>query len=325
MRRFLLLSLLACTGFLYERAAERRFRARFRPPGRVVEINGHALHLLCMGERWPGRPTVIFEAGHGAWSSAWQKVMPEIAKITRVCAADRAGYGWSADAPAPRLPERMVADLHALLEACGERGPYLFVGHSMGAALGRLFASRYPEEVLGMVWVDSAHEEMLSYMPVGRWAFTLMTAGCWLGALLARVGLLRVTGLGRVIARYPAVSDLRDYAALLEQVTAPLYLETLAHETRTLTDPSGWAGTRPHFGSLPVTMLEAQYPNLLPMPLLTPFWRKFRQGWGRLQDNLAQRSNNIRRIQVPCGHNVQNESPELIVEEVRGMIRRLEN
>jgi pimeloyl-ACP methyl ester carboxylesterase len=105
-----------------------------------------------MGE---GSPTIILDHVGGGSSMDWALIQPKLAEQTRVCAYDRAGFGWSDYNPAPRTLEQQVNELHGLLEGANEKGPYIFVGHSYGARVGRVFAARYPEAVVGMVLMDA--------------------------------------------------------------------------------------------------------------------------------------------------------------------------
>jgi pimeloyl-ACP methyl ester carboxylesterase len=122
-------------------------------PGQLVDIGGRRINLLCSGT---GGSTVILMAGSASWSFTWYKTQPEIAKRARVCAFDRAGYGFSAPAPQPQILPDTVSDLHAALKAADIPGPYVLVGHSLGGLEARLFAQRWPQEVAGMVLVDSS-------------------------------------------------------------------------------------------------------------------------------------------------------------------------
>jgi pimeloyl-ACP methyl ester carboxylesterase len=146
-----LVLLLAFTGFLYERQASRRERALYRPPGRRIDVGGYRLHLHCGGS---GGPTVVLEYGLEASYLDWHLVEPEIARFTRVCVYDRAGYGWSDPSPRMRVPSVMADELHALLVAAGEKAPYLLVAHSFGSYNAVMFAHKFPQEVLGLVLVD---------------------------------------------------------------------------------------------------------------------------------------------------------------------------
>ena len=127
---------------------------------KLVDVGGgRRLHINCSGMNSEGSPTVLLEAGAGNDSSVWNRVQPEVAKFTRVCAYDRAGLGSSDPVPAPRTIVALTEDLHTLLLNGQVTGPYILVGHSLGGILVRLYASYYPTEVVGMVLVDSAHED----------------------------------------------------------------------------------------------------------------------------------------------------------------------
>ncbi|HUP27966.1 MAG TPA: alpha/beta hydrolase [Chloroflexia bacterium] len=125
----------------------------------LVDVGGRRLYIKCMGE---GSPTVILEHGMATESGSWKQVQQEVASFTRVCAFDRAGRGTSDAAPKPRTSEDMVADLHALLENAGVPGPYILVGNSLGGFNARIFAHKYPDEIAGLVLVDSMHQDQFA-------------------------------------------------------------------------------------------------------------------------------------------------------------------
>jgi len=105
-------------------------------PGTVVDIGTYKLHIYCVGPA-SAQPTVILEAGGGAFSSTWSAVQQLLA---------------------PRTMTKDVDDLHALLRAAKVQGPYVLVGHSLGGLLVRLYVERYSADVAGMVLVDPTHE-----------------------------------------------------------------------------------------------------------------------------------------------------------------------
>ena len=94
-------------------------------PGKLVDVGGRKLHLYCTGQ---GGPTVILEAGAGSFSIDWALVQPEIAKTTRVCSYDRAGYGWSDPGPEWDTVEQVAHDLETALRNAGEHPPYVLIG-----------------------------------------------------------------------------------------------------------------------------------------------------------------------------------------------------
>jgi alpha/beta hydrolase fold len=121
-----------------------------------VDVGGRSLYLECDGS---GSPTVILEAGLTGDHQTWEEVFPGISSSTRVCAYDRANIAPSESAKTPRTTQDMVTDLHALLRAAGEPSPYLLVGFSFGGLVSQLYASEYPDEVAGMVLVESNHPD----------------------------------------------------------------------------------------------------------------------------------------------------------------------
>ncbi|WP_337186971.1 alpha/beta hydrolase [Phenylobacterium sp.] len=132
-------------------------------PGTVATLpDSRNLNFRCSGR---GSPTVILESGFGAGAGGWAKVQPRIAKVTHVCAYDRAGYGFSSPGPEPRDGAAIARDLDAGLDAAGLQGPYVLVGHSAGALYARLFAARRPQEVKGLVLADPTVERLA---PAGR-------------------------------------------------------------------------------------------------------------------------------------------------------------
>jgi pimeloyl-ACP methyl ester carboxylesterase len=133
-------------------------------PGRLVDVGGRKLHLLCSGQ---GSATVVLEAGASSFAIDWTLVQQEIARTHRVCSYDRAGSGWS-DASTPKTRSTVAKDLHALLELAGEQGPYVLVGASLGGIFVRLYQAEYPEQVAGLVLVDPATETRLFTMFQGE-------------------------------------------------------------------------------------------------------------------------------------------------------------
>jgi pimeloyl-ACP methyl ester carboxylesterase len=126
---------------------------------RLVSLPDHRrLNFRCLGR---GSPTVILESGFGATSQAWAMTQPRIAAVTRVCAYDRAGYGFSDPGPMPRDGAAIARDLDNGLKAARIGGPYVVVGHSAGGLYARLFAARRLKEVVGLVFVDSSVEHQV--------------------------------------------------------------------------------------------------------------------------------------------------------------------
>jgi pimeloyl-ACP methyl ester carboxylesterase len=122
-----LLAALPLLGFSYEMIMAAVDAQRFPPPGKLITVDRHQLHINCTGA---GSPTVVMDAGLGGWSLDWSAVQPAIAQFTRVCSYDRAGLGWSEPSAEPPDAQHAVDDLHSLLANSGEAGPFVLVERS---------------------------------------------------------------------------------------------------------------------------------------------------------------------------------------------------
>ena len=140
-------------------AAQQSPSAGYPPPGQLIRIGGRRLHLHCSGH---GTPTVILVAGGGAFSIDWTLVQPRVAGTTRVCSYDRAGLGWSDPGPAEETVEETTEDLHLLLRAARETGPYILVGASIGGIYVRAYQHAFPNEVAGLIFANSSHHVGMS-------------------------------------------------------------------------------------------------------------------------------------------------------------------
>ena len=148
--------MLACAGAVYQIVGTWHDARRFPQRGRSVQAGAVKLNLDCSGH---GSPTVILDSGMSVPAVGWMKVQPEAARFARVCSYDRAGYGWSEPGPPPRTSLQIARELKALLDAAGEKGPYVLVGHSFGGYNIRVYTGLYPNDVVGLVLVDASHED----------------------------------------------------------------------------------------------------------------------------------------------------------------------
>jgi pimeloyl-ACP methyl ester carboxylesterase len=191
------LLVLAVAGAIYQAIATERAERAYPPPGQMVGVGGHSLHINCLGR---GSPTVVLDAGSGGFSAHWVRVQREVSGTTRVCSYDRAGMGWSEMGPEPRDAKQISSELHTLLKGANIEGPYVLVGHSFGGLYVRTYAARYPDEVAGVVLVDSSSPKQVSHQPVTRdsnepqkQTFAVVPRLARLGvSLLARLGVVRL-------------------------------------------------------------------------------------------------------------------------------------
>lgn len=254
----LLIVALAGAGAAYQTIADRNANTAYPPPGQLVDVGGFRLHLNCLGQ---GSPTVILEDGGGGFGSLdFTYIQPELAKITRVCTYDRAGYGWSDPSPYPRSSEEIVKELHTLLQRAGIQGPYVLGGLSLGGYFTRLYATRYPDEVSGMVLIDASHEDQWSdpelYNGLAQFAFLVKL--CQWGA---RLGLLRLggeTGLFTypVLAYAPAeIARLAQLITYQSKYYDAAYAET--NPTQMLQNADQVRAARRSLGNLPLVVITA--------------------------------------------------------------------
>lgn len=135
---------------------------RFKPQTLATLPDGRHLHFYCQGE---GAPVAILDASLSFWSFEFIRLQPELAKTTRVCAVDRAGFGFSDAGPMPRDTVAETADLAAGLKAAKIPGPYVLVGHSYGGQNARYFAYTHPHDVAGLLLIDPGIEHFAQRLP----------------------------------------------------------------------------------------------------------------------------------------------------------------
>ncbi|MFY0529010.1 alpha/beta hydrolase [Archangium gephyra] len=246
------LALLLVTGTVYQAVSAAADERDFPPPGRMVDVGGHRLHLHCLGE---GRPTVVLESGANSMSSGWAWVQSEVAKTTRVCAYDRAGNAWSEPGQGPHDAAHVVEQLHTLLANAGESGPLVLVGHSLGGLFVRLYADRYPEQVAGMVLLDASHPDQLERLPgSARKQFELGVKMMALMPALVQVGLVRATGLFDAMGRGLPERAFAEAAAF---ASTPRHMEAAHDEMLAWDDSAAQVRATRGLGDRPLLVVSA--------------------------------------------------------------------
>jgi pimeloyl-ACP methyl ester carboxylesterase len=186
---------LAAVGGGYERVSGALDEGEFTMPGQLIDVGGHSLHLSCSGS---GSPTVVLEPGAGETSSAFRWITPAVARDSRVCVYDRAGRGWSEPADTPQDAAQIATDLHTLLQRGQVPGPYVLAGHSFGGLYVLTFAALFPDEVAGMVLVDTTAPASVATQaksPDSEGSDDIVRRVSALLASSARLGSGRLTGL----------------------------------------------------------------------------------------------------------------------------------
>lgn len=221
-------------------------------PGNLVDVGAHRLHLNCTGS---GSPTVVLQAGGGEMSSAFGWIAPAVAEETRVCVYDRASHGWSETSDTAQDGAEIAADLHALLERGQVPGPYVLAGHSFGGLYTLTFAALYPDEVAGMVLVDTTAP---ASEPAPRSPISDDASPDAMDRVSALLGTTARIGLGRLVSGsdfgdLPSQSrdEMRAAAA-----TEPHLRGTLEEYLKASTS-GGQAAWLEDFGSKPLVVLTA--------------------------------------------------------------------
>ena len=279
----------ASVGATYDNIARTADQAALAAPGKLYDVGGHRLHLDCHGQ---GSPTVVLSNGAGGMSAAWARISGPVAETTRVCSYDRAGQGWSDEAASPRDGIESAEDLHTLLAAAGEHGPYVLVGHSTGGTYAMTYAARYPEQVAGLVLLDSSSPEQFARMPAYPALYELvLRRGLALMPTLSRLGL----------GRMPADSQLpaADAAKVAAISSASRYYRNQRDEMSVIPEVFAQAQALTTLDDRPLAVLTASESN------------SDTEGWVGAQEQLATLSTNVVHVTVDSSHEglVQDVSP----------------
>jgi pimeloyl-ACP methyl ester carboxylesterase len=288
----LLLVVAAIAGATYQWLATRRDLAATPPPGRLVDVCGHRLHIWCTGS---GAPAVVLEAGLGGSTAVWGFVQPEVAKLTQVCSYDRAGMGYSDAGPSPRTARRLAGELARLLEAGGLEGPVVVVGASVGGLIARVLASEHPDRVAGLVLVDASHESQKEDVPA---VLPLMP-------FLATLGVPRLAG----------------FSLGLPPESLPPAVRGWANATRFRT--SGYRAAASELSHFPASAAEVKATRRrldIPLVVVTA-GRGSNDAWQDLQrDQMSLSPYGCQVVAHQSGHAIPVGQPEVVVDAIRATV-----
>jgi pimeloyl-ACP methyl ester carboxylesterase len=300
-------------GMVWQFFAQRAEARRNLPLGQLTNVDGRFMHIYCTGE---GSPTVILEGGVPEWSIHWQKVQPELATFTRVCSYDRAGYGWSDAGPSPRTAEKIVSELHALLRNSGETGPFVYVAHSFWGPAALLYQHTYPDEVVGMVLIETWSPDLFTPVP------DVITQSLPLAKALkamAPLGQVRLVGEFGILP----LADMLQ-AKLLPEELQPAYKAAYY-------DDGMWSAMYEEYSAMNESGLQTQgIDSLGNLPLIV-----VRAGlrpdddyppddvWDSTEESLSKLSSRGELVVAKTsGHFVQLEDPTLVVDVIRKVIEK---
>ncbi len=290
------------------------YRFRHAPPGQILMVNGHAMRIDCSGS---GSPVIVLDAGLGNDGLIWGRVQPALARTTRVCSYDRAGFGWSDALPPPRDADHIAAELHGLLAAAQITGPVVLMGHSIAGIYMRDYATRYPENVAGLVFVD-ASTPLQNRNPAFQ-ADGNPRSPSWIQSLRRQatfaLGIPRflgecsgnLPGFDPHAARLQAEDQCHDRSAA---VAAELESFDRSGEETVHTGP---------YGALPILIFSQD-----PARTVKSEPKDVVMAWNQMQEDLKQLSTRSRRI-IARGstHYIQGKRADLIEREVPKFVEQI--
>jgi pimeloyl-ACP methyl ester carboxylesterase len=328
---FLILMLvLLATGAIYQAIASARDEKTYKPVDQMVDVDGVQMRLDCRGS---GSPTVVLEAGGQSPSFVWVRIQDEVAKFTRVCSYDRAGYGWSDSIHETLYPKKVADMLHTLLKNGGEMPPYLMVGHSFGGVYIRTFTAEYPDEVVGMVLVDSSHDNQNELTPPAL-AQSPKYAQIKKGAVTSLrliqfaepIGLLRaIKFLDAGVASYSLPGQ--ETGSVLAQMYRTGFMWAYSRETIMMMNYSSQPAK---LGDLPLIVLsrkidaEDMVVQIPPTLQSTELAQQMAEVANGMQAELAALSTRGKWIIVEdSGHFIQLDKPQVVIDAIRDVFEQV--
>jgi pimeloyl-ACP methyl ester carboxylesterase len=311
--------LLIVVGFTYQSIASRRDRLKFPAPGKLVKTTLGDVHLYCQGQ---GDVTVIIEAALGDSSLDWTAVQSSAAQFTRVCAYDRPGLGWSSPATNVLSSEQIADNLHQALMGADVAGPYVLVGHSIGGVYARAFVQKYAEDVVGLLFVDSAHENQRHRLPPDMMKEGTMIKGfAAVFRVLARFGIPRALKLADRMQGDNFPDEIRP--AAMARMNQSHFFKALFNEAKAAESNTAQINPPLDLGHTPLIVLSRGGAN----PGLPEVkFERLKQCWDELQRELLELSTNSRQIIAEqSGHYIHHDQPELVVDAIRQVVEVSQN
>jgi pimeloyl-ACP methyl ester carboxylesterase len=311
-----LFGLIVLGGAICQAVAESEDLARFPAPGKLIDVDGHLMHIYCRGA---GSPTVVVELGVGAIASSWDEIHRKMSLVTRVCLYDRAGLGYSE--PVDYWPRaRQIAErLDKLLRGADIDDDLILVGWSAGGVYAREFYRQRPERIRAMLLLDSSHEQQARRLPPSLRAGG--NSALEFARFLAPLGLVRLSGLVETrFESFRGTDELRArLIALYEQshVVGAMLRESQAFDLDIDGDPPT------SLDDLPLIVLTEGKPieNESIPPAELEYERRSREVKTELQRELAALSTRGRQIvATQSGHGIQTDQPELVMASLMELV-----
>lgn len=318
--RIVALSLLAgiisvvAVGTIYEAFAEARDANWFPPPGKMIDVGGRRLHLLCKGHS--DGPVVIMVAGGGTPAVVSYPLQDRIAKFARVCSYDRAGLGWSDPSVRPLTFADQIDDLEKVLHIGRVKGPYVFVPESFGSLIVIGFAAKHPDQVAGIVFIDGVDPQLWFRAMANQSGIVAELKGAVI-RIAWRIGVVRLA--------FPILAP-----AWVEDLLSPTKGEMTAIYSR---PESGYAEALEAYLATPVSERPHLFPSALgdrPVIVLRhgkvsdALSYEFEAGWQASQTRLARLSRKgTIVVATDADHEVAQENPALAAAAVCKVLKTL--
>lgn len=291
------------------------------PPGELYETSAGKLHLHCIGSKGP---TLIIEAGGGAWSTFWTHIQKNISTDRRTCVYDRAGLGWSQSARQAQSAEEYAQNLHEVLSLAGEEPPYILAGHSLGGYLIRIYAEHYPHDIAGLIFIDSAHEDQWTRLPAEFDAFMQgLLSQMKFASYLANFGLMRV-----MPPPEQGLSPQQETIIRREMATARFWRANLAEFRQGMTVLPDAVRELSRMDNPPLLVISAEKSAYLycseAQPSSLPPCGPTQAIWDELQEDLTTLSSESRQVVIPdATHAIYVDAPEEIATVIGDFLKGL--
>ncbi len=296
------------------------------PPGELIDVGGCRMHVYSAGS---GSPTIVFDHSLGSPSWANYRVFAELAQTNRVVVCDRPGYGWSEPSPQARTSEQIVREFATLLSRADIEPPYILVGDSFGGYTTRLYASKFPEKVAGMVLTHSLHEDVVLNFPLSiRLMREIFLISFKLTQWSADLGMVRLADLLGLFEFFKP--ELQNFPKEeLQRIKLSYYnarhWETMFREVLDIYKSSEQMKAVRSLGEMPLVVVSVKNflqrsPFTAWMPLV-----EANRTWERMQVELLKLSANSKRIAVEnSSHFVWVDQPNAMIQAVREAIAMAE-
>ena len=271
-----------------------------QPPGAFFSLETNKIHLHCIGQ---GSPIILFDSGVGGSHMDWINVQSSAGELTQACSYDRSGYGWSEMGIKPRTSKRIVNELTQLLKKAKKEPPYILVGHSFGGLNMQLFARANPDNVIGLILIDSIHvEQYKRFEDAGIEIPTVNTTRFLLGSK------------DQVTRGMP--DEYKDIAYRL--VRSDKALSSMFNELRNINISIEEIKSASKMPDIPVTVIthgkkvwdSAMFKNM-------------EEIWLELQTKLSKSTSKDKLLVAEeSGHNIHLNQPKLILDEIKIILKK---